>query len=263
MARRTLALVALAALFVAIATVGSTPRAEAGACARPNDPMVAVMPTVDDVIPRGEGFLVTLMPWSERSLGPAGEMTGAGTAAMFEVGAHLEREGQTAIALHVVEIAPSVARLVPARTPAPGRWRVVSTRGAAAGVELTFGASSAAPLAAPPRLTSVTTVTVTNDGPGSGGTYRSTTAEVGAAVGMPAWQGVVVYQAASATSEWAVTARALHGTSTTQLLYADAGRCGFYVPGQSAPAGGALVRIALYDLFGRVSARSNQVRVGE
>ncbi|MBN8610183.1 MAG: hypothetical protein J0L92_06350, partial [Deltaproteobacteria bacterium] len=82
-------------------------------------------------------------------------------------------------------------------------------------------------------------------------------------VGMPTWQGLVVYQAASATSEWAVSARALNGTSSTQLLYADAGRCGFYAPGQSAPAAGSLVRVALYDLFGRVSARSNQVRVGE
>lgn len=225
------------------------------------------MPTVDDVIPRGEGFLVTLHPGPERSLGPASEMTGSGTASMFEVGARLERDGQIAIPLRVVEIGPSVARFVPTRTPTPGRWRVVAARapssGGAPAVELTFGASPAAPLANAPRLSSVTTLTTTSDGPGGGGTYRHTTAELATAVGMPTWQGVVVYQAASATSEWAVTARALNGTSTTQMLYADAGRCGFYVPGQSAPAAGSLVRVALYDLFGRVSARSNQVRVGE
>lgn len=266
MQRRTFVLSGLASL-IALDALSSPRRAQAGACARPNDPMVAIMPTADDVIPRGEGFLVTLMPWSDRSLGPAAENgIGAGTAAMFEVGARLERDGAEAIPLRVVEIGPSVARLVPTRAPTPGRWRVVSARtavpGGAPAPELTFGAAPAAPLAAIPRLSSVATIEVTNDGPGGGGTYRSTTAELASAVGMPAWQGIVAYQAASATSEWAFTARALNGTSPTQLLYADAGRCGFYVPGQSAAAVGSLVRVALYDLYGRVSTRSNQVRVG-
>ena len=237
-----------------------TQRAAAGACARPNEPTVGVVPAVSDVIPRGEGFLVTIVASSERSLGRAAEMRGSGTASMFDVGTRLERDGQSPIALRIVELGPGVARFEPARDPAAGRWRAVSREGS---VELTFGSTPAAPIAAPPSLASAHTTTVTSQGPRGGGTYRSSTAELGAPVGLPEWQGIVVYQASSATTEAPLAARALNGTSATQLLYADPGRCGFYAPGQSAPTAGSLVRVALYDLWGRMSARSNQVRVGE
>jgi hypothetical protein len=58
-----------------------------------------------------------------------------------------------------------------------------------------------------------------------------------------------------------VATRALNGVGTSHDVYASPGRCGYQAPGQSPPPSGALVRVAFYDLWGRVSARSRQVRV--
>lgn len=235
----------------------SSPRvARAFGCLGPRDPQVVVMPTVD--VPSGEGFLATLLPFTERSLGPAG--LGRSNAAMFEIGARLVREGHRDIALRVDAIGPSAARFLPTSAPAPGPWRVVTRHRE---VELTFGATPVAPLAFTPTLTSVTTITTDADGRAAAtGAFR-TTARLTTPVGMPTWQGIVAYQAMSATTELAMATHALNGTSDTQIVYADPSRCAFSSPNQSALIRGSLVRVALYDLFGRVSARSNQVRVGE
>jgi len=249
-----LAVVALCASFA------SAPAAvEAGACAQPRVPTIAVVPTAEDVIPRGEGILVQIVGDSARALGAAPpESVAAAGASMFEVGAHLERDGERPIPLRVDVLGPGVARLVPARSPRAGRWRVVGSGGT---VELTFGATPAPPLGAVPALGTVETRTFTSDGPGGGGSTTSTSAQFDAAIGPPVWQGVIAYRATSATTEVAITARALNGNEPFHYLYADPGRCGFGAPGQSAIPAGWLVRVAFYDLWGRVSARGSHVRV--
>jgi hypothetical protein len=217
-----------------------------------------VVPTTEDVIPADGNVLVQIVGYSDRSLGPAQPQTGRGTASMFELGARLEREGHPVIALRVEEIGPSVARLVPAHRPQAGRWRVVSDHGS---VEVSFGASPASPLPTVPELESLATTTnVVTDGPGAG-SFTSTMATLRAEVGPPTWQGLVAFQAISATSEIPIAARALNGAGTSQYVYASPGRCGYAPPDQGPPPSGSLVRIALYDLWGRVSPRSRQVRV--
>lgn len=256
--QRTRALLLFAAALVALAALVPSELVQAGACARPAEPVVAVVPSVDDIIPSDGTVLLQIVGGSDRSLGTAQPQTGLGTAAMFELDARLEREGQPTIALRVEEIGPSVARLVPARRPGPGRWRVVSRHGA---VEVTFGATAAPPLPSAPALESLATSTnVVTAGPGSG-SFTSTMATLSAEAGPPAWRGLVAYQATGATTEIAIAARALNGTSSSHYVYASPGRCGFESPGQQPPPTGSLVRVAFYDLWGRVSPRSRQVRV--
>ena len=258
--QRTRALLVSALTLALLAALVPTEIVRAGACARPSEPTVGVVPTSEDVIPADGSVLVQIVGSSDRSLGPARPQTGRGAATMFELGARLEREGHPTIALRVEEIGPSVARLVPARRPQAGRWRVVSDHGS---VEVSFGASPASPLPPAPELESLANTTnVVTDGPGAG-SFTSTMATLRADVGPPTWQGIVAFQAISATSEIPIAARALNGAGASQYVYASPGRCGYAAPDQSPPPSGSLVRIALYDLWGRVSGRSNQVRVGE
>jgi hypothetical protein len=256
--QRTRALLLFAGALVALAALVPSELVQAGACARPGDPIVAVVPTAEDVLPADANVLVQIVGFSDRSLGPAQPQTGMGTASMFALGARLEREGHAAIALRVEEIGPSVARLVPARRPDAGRWRVVSPHGS---VEVSFGAATAPPMPAAPELESLATSTnVVTAGPGSG-SFTSTMATLRAQAGPPTWQGLVAFQATGATTEIAIAARALNGTSSSHYVYASPGRCGYEAPGQGPPPSGSLVRVALYDLWGRVSPRSRQVRV--
>lgn len=255
--RRTGGLALLAAAVCLAVALTHAPRAEAGACAGPREAHVVVVPAASDVIPAGEGILVQLAGGGERSLGPApaGDL-GTPLAERFEIGAHLER-GRQHIALRIEELGPSVARLVPTSTPAPGAWRLVSRRGA---VDVVFGDTPAPPVGAAPHLVSLRTQTTHGAGPRGSDSYTSTTAVTREPVGPPSWRGVVVFIGAVG-SERPTLARALDGVGTGLVVYADPGRCGFFVPGQSRPSGGELASIALYDLWGRLSPRSNQVRV--
>ncbi|MBX7194442.1 MAG: hypothetical protein K1X94_20470 [Sandaracinaceae bacterium] len=254
----------LSALFLVVSTlivllVGSSERVEAGACARPPGAVVAVVPADTDVIPRGEGILVELASSSPRSIGPAGEAAlGVDASGVFEIGARLEHDGARPIALRVEHLGPAVARLVPAAAPAPGRWRVVGPGGS---VTLEFGTTPAAPLPALPSLASVQTSTTTYSGPRGSESSTATVVQLSGSITPPGWQGLVVYQAYDATHEGAVLNSALSGGGASFDVYRTPGRCGFSMPGQSPPATGQLVRVAAYDLYGRLSPRSQQVRV--
>jgi len=256
--RRTfLSVLAVAALGGVLLTRS---RAEAGACAGPRQAVIGVVPTSTDGIPLGEGVLVQLVAVTERSLGPAGAVEeGSSGASAFAIGARLERARQRPISLRTEILGPGVARLVPTRAPSAGVWRVVFSGGRAGGGEL--GAGAGGPRGPGPEPGAVERHVATRAGPASGGTSSWITASLRAPLGPP-WVGTITYVQDRGGAEVATLARALDRPGTTDVhLYTTPGRCAFRVPGQEPPGVGRDVRIAAYDLWGRVSARSASVRL--
>jgi len=249
---------------LAVAAVGGAAlrrsSAEAGACAGPRQAFIGVVPSASDVIPLGEGVLVQLVAVTERSLGPAGVVEdGASGASAFAIGARLERARQRPISLRTEILGPGLARLVPTRAPSAGVWRVVSSGGQA--VEAQFGAEPATPVGAGPEPVRIQRHVRTSAGPASGGSSTWITASLQAPLGPP-WVGTITYVQDPGGAEIASLARSLDSPGASDVhLYTTPGRCAFRTPGQEPPGAGRDVRIAAYDLWGRVSARSASVRV--
>lgn len=252
------------ALFVALAvlvTLGlaDTPVASAGACAMPGL-YVRIAAPVTHTIASDQGVLVEVGTDPRRAIAP-GPAPYSGERAV-SVTAHLAREGQADIALRVEEIGPSVARLVPASTPAAGRWRVVS---ATHSEEVTFGAAparGAGPSA--PQLVSVTRVQQSIPGPRGTDSYTSVTARLRRTLSASA-AGVVLFGVHGTTERAALTQSrsslaSLHTRAGELTLFSSGGRCSVSLPGQDPTVRGT-VRLAAYDLDGRVGARSADVTV--
>lgn len=251
----------LTALFMlcSLACVALTgvPRASAGACAMPRL-HVRIAPPVAHAIPSDQGILVELGTDPQRSIGfGPGAYSGA---RHLEVTAHLAREGQADIALRVEQLAPSIARLVPASTPAPGRWHVVSE---GHDEEVTFGAQPATGegLAAP-QLVSVTRVRQSIPGPRGSDSYTSVTARIRGAISERA-AGVVLFGVHNGRERAALTqSRAslasLHTRAGELTLFSSGGRCSASLPGQDPSVQGT-VRLAVYDYDGRIGPRSADV----
>ncbi len=233
--------------------------AEAGACAGPRQAVIGVVPSASDMIPLGEGVLVQLVAVTERSLGPAGTVEDGGSgASAFAIGARLERARQRPISLRTEILGPGLARFVPTRPPSAGLWRVVSSGGQV--VEVQFGAEPAAPLGAGPEPVRIESHVRTGAGPASGGTSTWITASLRSPLGPP-WVGTITYVQDAGGAELATLARSLDSPGTDVFLYTTPGRCAFRTPAQEPPGVGRDVRIAAYDLWGRVSTRSASVRV--
>lgn len=247
----------LVTLAGAAAGVGAPQRARAGACARPTA-VIEVVPPADTAIPAGEGILVRLGTNPSRMLGPAAPFSFGGDGhEAFEVEPRLERDGATAIPLTIALLGPGLARLVPATAPAPGRWRVVGRQGAA---EVTFGRAAAQPPPPAPRLVSMERRLHSWEGPRGGGTTTTIVAQVTGGIRAPAI-GVVVY-AVTPRGDQPWLAHTLEEGGASMTIYASGGRCSFQIPGENPPPPGARVRLAAYDLWGRVGASSDVVTVG-
>ncbi len=250
-----LALASVACALSALTMLWPASEARAGACAMPTGVVMVVTPATTP-IPRGEGILVQVGTDPTRSLGLARGILDAPGGGEREIVARLERDGRPTIALRAEALAPGLGRLVPERAPAAGTWRVVTSEGS---VEVTFGAAPAQPGPGAPQLVSMERSMNTWHGPGGGGTTTAITAHTRSAIRAPAI-GVIVYAVApSAESPW--LARPLSGQELGIVVYRSGGRCAFYLPGENPPSPGAQVRIAAYDLWGRVSPRSESVTV--
>ncbi len=236
--------------------------AEAGACAGPGRAVIGVVPSETDVIPRGEAVLVQIVSGSLRQLGPPHRAEyDEPLEAAFGIRAHLERRGMRPISIRTVAIAPGLARFVPSRPPEAGTWQLVAQEQR---VDVLFGDTAAPPLGVAPELLRIERRTYVSHGrPGSSGGRSSTSfvASLRQPVGLP-WRGILSYGDPRAES-LARTSHLLELDAPGQLLYATAGRCGFSTPGESQPLVNHETSVALYDLYGRVSARSNVVRVVE
>jgi hypothetical protein len=251
---------AVAGLAAGAALLGAPERARAGACARPGA-VIELVPPASAPIPVGEGVLVRLGTDPSRMVGPAARFSFGGDGhEAFEIEPRLERDGATTIPLTIAPIGPGLARLVPASAPAPGRWRVVGQAGGSA--EVTFGRAGPQSPPPAPRLASVERRMQAwgIGGPRRGGTTQTIVARVTGGVRAPA-VGVVLYAVTPRGDQpWLTRSLDDHGPDIT--LYTSGGRCAFEVPGQNPPPPGARVRLAAYDLWGRVGTSSDVVTVG-
>lgn len=268
MSRRPARSLAAASLLAASLVLWPRTDASAGACGRPTA-VLEVVPGAAVPIPRGESILVRLGTDPARGLLAAAleGRLGSDHARPFEIGARLEREGATAIPLRVEALGPGLARWVPATPPSAGRWRVVAGERS---VEVTFGARAAQPAPAAPHLLSMTRQSPDATGGGSGligagGSSRSgpprpiTVARLGGGIRAPAI-GLIVYAAtARGDLPWLVPRNL--GATEQIVVHAPGGRCSFGVPGENPPPPGTPVRVATYDLWGRVSPPSETVTV--
>jgi len=268
MSRGLVRSLAAASLVAASLVVWPDADAAAGACASPTA-VVEIVPGARVPIPRGQSVLVRLGTDPARGL-PVAELHGRRSqdhAHPFEIGARLEREGAPAIALRVEALGPGLARWVPATPPSPGRWAVVAGERR---VEVTFGARAPQPGPAAPHLVSMTRQSPDAAGIGSGvvglGSGRSagppspiTVARLEGGVRAPAI-GLIVYAATvRGDLPWLVP-RDL-GSSEQLVVHSPGGRCSFRVPGENPPPPGTQVRVATYDLWGRVSPPSETITV--
>jgi len=251
-----LVITSIACGLLALAMLWPASEARAGACAMPTGVVMVVTPATTP-IPRGEGILVQVGTDPTRSLGLARGIFEATRGAEREIAARLEREGRPAIALRAEMLGPGLGRLVPERAPAAGVWRVVTSEGS---VEVRFGAGPAQPGPGALELTSMERSMQTWDGPGGrGGTSTSVTAHTRSGIRAPAI-GVIVYAVAPGHEDpW--LARPVASPEPAFAVYTSGGRCAFHLPGENPPAPGAQVRIATYDLWGRVGPRSAIVTV--
>ena len=256
---RSLTTLALTLAALGLAAITAAPIALAGACAMPSL-WVRIAADATRVIPSDQGILLELGTDPRRAIGPGPAPYSAESA--IAVTAHLAREGQPDIALRVEAIGPSVARLVPATTPASGRWRVVT---ATHSEEVSFGAQPArgnGPAA--PRLVSVTRTEQTFPGPRGSDSYLSISARLRGA--LPASvAGVVLFAVHGTTERAAITQSrqslaSLHTGAGALVLFARGGCCSVSLPAQDPSVRGT-VRLAAYDLDGRLGARSNDVTV--
>jgi hypothetical protein len=235
---------------------------EAGACAGPGRAVIGVVPSETDVIPRGEAVLVQIVGGTLRNLGPPHRAEyDEPPETAFGIRAHLERRGMRPISIRTIAIAPGLARFVPSRAPEAGRWQLVAQEQR---VDVLFGDAPAPPLGDAPELLRIERRAHVSQGRlGSSGGRSSTSfvASMRQSVGAP-WRGILSYGDPRAES-LARTSRAIEIGAPSQLLFATAGRCGFSTPGESPPLVNHETSVALYDLYGRVSARSNVVRVVE
>lgn len=250
---------ALLSVAVAACAIAAVPRpAHAGGCARPRALVIGVVPSSSDTIPAGEGVLVEITSASQRSLGAPGEIElGVIDAGSYGIGARLVRGGQRPISLRTEIVGPGFARYVPTRTPAAGTWQIVSRSGER--VELTFGDAPAPPIGAAPELVRVERHEAASRGPASGSSSTWVTAVTRAPISAP-WVGVLTYGDPRAGGE-PILARALPGGEAQLFLYTSPGRCSGIALGQSPPGASHEVSIATFDLYGRVSPRSNVVQV--
>ncbi|MFO0714060.1 MAG: hypothetical protein U0353_29655 [Sandaracinus sp.] len=265
--RRRTALATLALSSVAL-WGAPTRRALAGACAGPARAVVGVVPAATDVIPRGEGVLVQILGASQRSLGaPHAWEVGQPEETAFGIRAHLARRGHRPLSLRTEIVGPGLARLVPTRAPDAGAWELVAQ---GESVEVTFGDGAAPPLGVAPELLAVEVHRVGRQSrpgaSGGGGTSLVVTATTRSPVAAP-WIGALLFSDARETDR-PMLARAIEPSQGAPspsglVLFTTPGRCAFSPPRQSPPAVGHDVRLALYDLYGRVSARSSAVRVRE
>ncbi|MBN8610338.1 MAG: hypothetical protein J0L92_07125 [Deltaproteobacteria bacterium] len=249
--------------FVLIALALLAPReVEAGACAGPGRAVIGVVPSETDVIPRGEAVLVQVMGGTLRQLGPPHRAElGEPLETPFGIRAHFERRGMRPISIRTEAIAPGLARFVPSRPPEAGTWQLVAQ---GQHVDVLFGDTPAPPLGLAPELVRVERRTVVSSGrPGSSGGRSATSfvATLRQPITQP-WRGILTYGDPRAESDARIS-RPIAIDQASQMLHATAGRCGFSTPGESPPLLGHEVSVALYDLYGRVSTRSNVVRVVE
>ncbi len=252
--------VALLALF-SLACVGlaATPHVSAGACAMPQL-WVRIAPPVAHAIPSDQGILLEVGTDPRRAIG-TGPAPYSG-ATEITAAARLTREGETDIALRLEQLAPSLARLVPSTAPSAGRWRVVTDTHTE---EVTFGAQPARGTGpAAPQLVSVSRTQQSIPGPRGTDSYLSVQARLRGA--LPASvAGVVLFQVRGETERAALTQsrQSIQSLSTRGgqlVLFSSGGRCSVSLPGQDPQVRGP-VRLAAYDLDGRVGARSRDVTV--
>jgi hypothetical protein len=178
-------------------------------------------------------------------------------AGTYGIGARLVRGGQRPISLRTEIVGPGFARYVPTRTPAAGTWQIVSRTGER--VDVTFGDAPAPPIGAAPELVRVERHEATGQGPASGSSSTWITAVTRAPITAP-WVGVLTYGDPRAGVE-PILARARPSGEEQLFLYTSPGRCSGFVVVQSPPGASHEVSIATFDLYGRVSARSNVVQV--
>lgn len=243
----------------ALAALAAVPAAvRAGGCARPRTAVIGVVPSVSDVIPLGEGVLVEITSVTERSLGAPGEIElGVVDAGTYGIGARLVRGGQRPISLRTELVGPGFARYVPTRTPAAGAWQIVSRSGER--VDLTFGDAPAPPIGAAPELVRIEHHASGGQGPASGSRSTWLTAVTRSPLGSP-WVGVLTYGDPRAGGD-PLLARRLSTGEAALFLYTTPGRCAGFVATQTPPEVSHEASLAAFDLYGRVSARSNVVQV--
>lgn len=114
-------------------------------------------------------------------------------------------------------------------------------------------------MGAAPELVRVERHEAVSRGPASGASSTWITAVTRAPITAP-WVGVLTYGDPRAGGE-PILARALPGGEAQLFLYTSPGRCSAGTPGQSPPGASHEVSVATFDLYGRVSARSNVVQV--
>lgn len=241
--RSFVSLAALSGVTALGAPLISPRRAQAGACMTPGF-MPRYLSASGVTIGPGGGILLGLEPSGGRD--PSADPF---------AGAYTLTQGETALDLRHVNVAPGLVLLVPPRFVA-GAYTVRGPAG-----ELAVRVSDRA--TPPPSPCAVERIDVSRD-PGSQEPYFPPTWGLMAHLRAPIASGIVgVLVAPEATpSPYMLFARAEAGSRSAQL-YRSPGRCSPSVPNENPPSPGSVVRLALVSAAGTISVRSNHVSVRE
>jgi hypothetical protein len=229
-------------LLVLLLLVLADRAAFAGACAQPSIAAALVLPSPK--IPTTGAVLVML----------AGRFGDRAMASSFDkLQATLVHEKET-IDLKVDVIAPGLARLVPARKPTPGEWKVT---GIAEPTMVTF--VDAKPAAMWPEVKRVGYVS-TQVHMGSSGTATGSRLVLTTEKALPEGIASVVIFDEKGT---ALMSAPTIGEGTELTLFVSPQRCGVNVPGVTVPSQEQKVQVAFVTSAGEMSPKSKTITVAK